>query len=308
MFVTLLSFETDDYSLKIHVITKTIFNSIHISFNVHEFRSDGHKDFFGTCNMMSMNSCNIWSILTYTETYSTIKKGGTYMRKNQRKVSLYLFGSTIGAAKFPLYFDGITYHTLPRPYANYKPNSLGRQIIDSTWFKDFVVEIEDIIFYFLRNLYPENKKAKITLYLMEKARKVIPLECRIAGTFFNHMSLLGNLNDEVGDIEPHTDNDDIITALFHVGNPSSGGGTSYYSGLSKKDKGNTYINVPFQHGRLQIGFFNNIVHSGDTWTGVRGGINLNLKKSVLEFFSKPNLNRYYVNYRNAGFPIDYIGI
>jgi len=41
---------------------------------------------------------------------------------------------------------------------------------------------------------------------MEKARKVIPLECWIAGTFFNHMSLIGNLNDKLGDIEPHTNN------------------------------------------------------------------------------------------------------
>jgi len=143
---------------------------------------------------------------------------------------------------------------------------------------------------------------------MEKARQVIPFECRITGTFFNHMSLLGNLNDEVGNIEQHTNNDDIITALFHVGNPISRGGTSYYSGLSKKDKGNTFINVPFQHGHLQIGFFDNIVHSGDAWTGVRGEINLNLKKSVLEFFLNPKLNQYYCNYKNAGFLVGYIAM
>jgi len=76
-----------------------------------------------------------------------IRKGGTYMRMNQRKVLLYIFGSTIGAAKYPLYFDGISYHKLPQPYANYKSDSLGRDIVDSIWFKDFVVEIEDIIFF-----------------------------------------------------------------------------------------------------------------------------------------------------------------
>ena len=231
------------------------------------------------------------------------------MRKNKRKVTLYLYGSTIGASQYPLYYDGKSYHKLPRPYANFKPNSLGRNIIDSAWFRNFVHDVEDIVLYFLRNLYPEKNKAKIALYNISKAREVIPSECRISGTFFNHMSLLGNLTEEEsGVIEPHFDDDDIITALFHFGNPSSGGGTSYYSGLSANKKGITYKNIPFQHGRLQIGFFNNIVHGGNSWMGVRGGINFNLKKSVLDFFSKDHLRGYYQKFQGAGFPDDYVAI
>jgi len=65
----------------------------------------------------------------------------------------------------------------------------------------------------------------------------------------------------------------------------------------------------FRHGRLQIGFFDNILHSGDKWEGYRGGINFNLKKNVLKFFQDPNLAQYYYKYENDGFPTNnYVAI
>ena len=69
------------------------------------------------------------------------------------------------------------------------------------------------------------------------------------------MKLLGKCSFEKGaSISPCGDEEDIITALFHLGKPTSGGATIYYSGVDKKDPGKLIHTIPFQHGCLQIGF------------------------------------------------------
>ena len=123
------------------------------------------------------------------------------------------------------------------------------------------------------------------------------------------MTLIGNLDiDGGGSIKEHVDSEDIITALFHIGEPKNGGNTLYYNGIKKENKGNLVQSIEFQHGRLQIGFFNEIVHGGDSWEGRRGGINLNLKKNVLSFFEKEECQKYYNRYANDGWPTGYIAI
>ena len=108
-------------------------------------------------------------------------------------------------------------------------------MLNQTWFKEFVSAIEERVIYFLRVLYPDMKKAKMTLFLVTLAKQVIPKECQISGSFFNHMTLLGNLcSDEKNSISPHKDEEDVITALFHMGKPKSSGQTLYYAGENKK--------------------------------------------------------------------------
>ena len=261
-------------------------------------RNDGYSETFCDFNLLlhkHKSYYEYWMTSEFINTYNCIKKTGTYSKISQRKVPMYLFGSTIGRTKFPQYCDSDGYHNLARPYANYKPNSKGRKIIDSVWFSEFVI-------YFLKELHPNKKKAKMTLFWISLAKKVIPRECRISDTFFNHMTLLGNLKDNEGSIHPHVDSEDVITALFHVGSPSVGGNTLYYDGTSKNSKGNIVHSIYFEHGRLQIGFYDKIVHSAEPWEGVRGGINLNLKRNVLSFFQKEKCRKYYNQYASAGWP------
>ena len=251
-----------------------------------------------------------WSESCFMTTYNTIKKTGTYLRSSQRKIPMYLFGSTIGASQFPQYLDSNGHHNLPRPYRNYKPGSPARAITDSHWFTEFAMDVEKCVIEFLKEIYPYHKKAELTLFLMATAKAMIPQECRISNTAFNHMTLLGNLNHESSmNIGAHIDDQDIVTALFHVGKPIKGGETHYYSGKSKKEKGDVMICVPFKHGRLQVGFFDDTVHCATNWEGIRGGINFNLKKNVLSFFMNKKLRKYYDQYAEAGFPLeDFVAI
>ena len=216
---------------------------------------------------------------------------------------MYLYGSTLGRTNYPCFMDAKGFHNLPRPYADFKPGLPAAIMLNQTWFKEFVSAIEERVIYFLRVLYPDAKKAKLTLFRLTLAKKVIPAECRISGSFFNHMTLLGNLSGEAkSSISPHKDEEDIVTALFHVGKPKSGGETLYYSGENKKKAGKVVHSIEFQHGRLQIGFFDDTVHAAAPWEGVRGGINFNLKKNVLKFFENKHLRKYYDQYASAGFP------
>jgi len=63
--------------------------------------------------------------------------------------------------------------------------------------------------------------------------------------------------------------------------------------------------VPFEHGRLQIGYFNNIVHEASSWNGLRGGINFNLKNNVLNFFEDRKNRLHYEKFERDGFPKNY---
>lgn len=269
---------------------------------------DKSIEYFCEMNMLLSNKnkyVEYWYKTSYRETYTSIRKTVTCTKGPQRKINMYLFGSTIGRTNYPCYYDKDGYHNLPRPYAHYKPKSIARQTIDRTWFTEFVSDIEKAVIYFLRQLYPYSKKAKMTLFYMELSKKVIPMECRICGSCFNHMTMLGNLKYEVNsEIKAHIDEEDIVTALFHIGEPKSGGSTLYFDGVSSKNKGKIQHVVPFQHGRLQVGFFNETVHAAGEWEGIRGGINLNLKRNVLRFFQNKELSKYYDQYKRAGFPSD----
>ena len=46
------------------------------------------------------------------------------------------------------------------------------------------------------------------------------------------MSIIDNLNKNGDYVSKHMDKEDLVTALFHVGDPSNGGETKYYNGLT----------------------------------------------------------------------------
>ena len=51
------------------------------------------------------------------------------------------------------------------------------------------------------------------------------------------MGIIGNLNSENNEVSKHVDKEDYITVLFHIGFPTKGGETNYYSGLTSKNFG-----------------------------------------------------------------------
>ena len=66
--------------------------------------------------------------------------------------------------------------------------------------------------------------------MINKSTKVILSSSQIADTFFIQMGIIGNLNENGDHVSEHMDKEDLVTALFHVGDPSNGGETKYYTG------------------------------------------------------------------------------
>ena len=97
------------------------------------------------------------------------------------------------------------------------------------------------------------------------------------------------------------DKEDLVTALFYVGDPSNGGETKYYTVLTSKSFGHLEKEISYQHGRLNIGCFDKILHCGESWSGIRGCINFNLKKKVMEHFLRYG-NKYYKQFEYTNFP------
>ena len=69
----------------------------------------------------------------------------------------------------------------------------------------------------------------------------------------------------------------------------------------RKNMGGRVYQFPIKHGTLQIGFFNYVLHGVETWEGQYGGIQMNIKKDVLQYFIKYG-TKHYDKYHVTGYP------
>ena len=168
------------------------------------------------------------------------------------------------------------------------------------WFKELVHTIEQSVLFFVEELNPDIKKRKDILDKISKVKELVPKDLRIANSFFTHLTVLGDLKDGCG-MNPHFDEKDIITAIFHVGSTTEGGSTLYYNGLSVDQVGVTMKEIKFKHGRLQIGQYKDIIHSVQSWKGQRGCLIFNVKETVLNHFIQESMT-YYKQYQIQGYP------
>ena len=83
------------------------------------------------------------------------------------------------------------------------------------------------------------------------------------------MTVMGSSNLTNNGVPLHFDEGDLISVIFHVGRPHSGGYTSYFNGTKKNAPQKKVFSIPCRHGRIQIGFFQNVLHSAEYWTGPR---------------------------------------
>ena len=91
----------------------------------------------------------------------------------------------------------------------------------------------------------------------------MPLSCQIADTFFTQMGIIGNLNENGDYTSKHMDKEDLVTVFFYVSDPSNGGETKYYAGLTSKSFGHLAKEISCDHGRLTVGCFDEILHCGE---------------------------------------------
>ena len=233
-------------------------------------------------------------------TFNVLKTHGTYFKTQKRSLAMYCFGSTITATRYPKYIKSGQHKILPRPYDKCKPGHSGDIFLNSLWFSEFVWAVESATLRFLREVHPHGKDRDDLLHKVMLCRTYVPEELRICKTFFTHFTMLGHLEQGEG-VPLHFDEKDIITALVHVGDVKQGGATTYYDGLSIKNKGKKIKEVEFRHGQIQIGCYNKILHGADNWIGPRLVFNFNIKVGILDHFLQEG-DYYFNQYRTSGFP------
>ena len=262
-----------------------------------------HQEFFCVGNLFDHKSeyKEYFSATSLPATYQRLVQSGEYIKKPKRSIAVYCYGSTVMGSRFPLFMNEEGKRCmLPRPYQKCKPGSTGFTLMMESWFQQFVKDIETCVINFLKSLHPQKDKANKILQLIQDAKKHIPYECRISGSFFTHMSVIGRMGN-TGEIPVHFDEKDCITALIHLGSVTKGGSTQYFNGSTVKDIGTLTKSIPFVHGQIQIGCFDKTLHRGQAWIGPRGCINFNMKQDVLKHFKDHGM-KYFGTYRREKYP------
>ena len=213
---------------------------------------------------------------------------------------MYMYGSTCTASQFPQFYKDGKHHTLPRPYESSKPGQSGHRLMHTPWFIELVSTIEDAVRFFLEELQPQSSTSTKILEELSDVQRLVPKELRISNSIFTHLTVLGDLSDGSG-MQPHLDDNDVITAIFQVGFPTAGGSTNYYNGLSVGKTGDKVKEIVFKHGRLQIGQYKQVIHGVDSWKGQRGCLIFNTKQTILNHFRNES-NYFYKQYATNGFP------
>ena len=170
-------------------------------------------------------------------------------------------------------------HMLPRPVISCRPGNYGYLLIHSdNWLKELTRTVEKLTVDFLK--LDSSKRSTDVLLLTEKCKDIVPNCLRICDSFFTMMIVVGDFSGS-GEIPLHKDNDDHINAIVSFGeNHIEGGMTVYYSGINTKNVGKKKNSVRFKHGRVQIGYFDDIVHGAEKWdNGNQCVINCCMKNS-----------------------------
>lgn len=187
--------------------------------------------------------------------------------------------------------DGKT-HMMPRPLKKCFKGEPGFEMKNSTWLTELA---EDLYLYakdYCNKLKEHDiKRATYLLDMMEFMIKHVPKELRIGKTPFTLLSVVGQVEYAMNGIQHHIDKKDALTLLLHIGNVKEGTGTTEYYSLSKKLKGDPYSGelmkrVPFKHGQVQIGSYDECVHGCTPWQGHRYTFSFNIKYDVCYFFKK----------------------
>ena len=124
---------------------------------------------------------------------------------------------------------------------------------------------------------------------------------RVCDSIFTQMVVVGDTVSTYGaGIHPHLDDKDVITCIVTLGDVTEGGSTVYYSGLKEKKIGKVQTVVPFQHGRIQIGNYSEVVHGVSKWRGNCITLNFNIKHQIVKHF-RDHSDYYYSQWVESGF-------
>lgn len=229
---------------------------------------------------------------------------------NLRQSWNHCMGSTTYAGMTPRFVDYFNkIHMLPRPYRATIDNS---HLLMKLWIGAFIIDLAELTLHNLRqqrdyfqlkgmnDLY--NLVNEIILDI-EFCIDNVPLDLRLYGTFFTQATIVGSAFDVTHSMPPHLDKCDIITCLVTFGTNMIGGSTVYFNEKKPKDANidNFSLEIPFMHGRIQIGTYCTIVHGISNWEGTRMSLSLNMKRKVINHFRNYG-NYFFQQYKDENFP------
>ena len=197
--------------------------------------------------------------------FEKMRKLGYKIQTKKWYVPMSCFGSTFGTTNYPNMFINNKFQNIPRPYSTYRPNTEGYLFIHKKWFSQFIQHIEaKVIQYLMLHIIGKDTKTN-TLNDIIFSKTYIPKDCRICNSFFTHMIVVGDIAQYGSHVNPHFDSGDTIAALFHVvDNTAKGRSINFNDGLDRKNKEEIYTSIPYEHGRITIGFSNNVIHGTST--------------------------------------------
>lgn len=214
-----------------------------------------------------------------------IKNAALFLVTQKRGADMYCIGSTKGVCQFPRFeYKENKYDCLPRPYDSSKPGNPMWQIMQEPWFMSISSMVHNLTYEYLQKYSKFDTTTMKVLETFERSLKILPQSIKVCDTAFSHINMTVVPDGESMNI--HVDEDDIFTAVLHIGNVVEGGETNFYDGLSADNPGNIVHKEAFAHGKVQIGYFDKVYHGVSKYKGERYGLNFIMKKSVFEHFDK----------------------
>ena len=98
----------------------------------------------------------------------------------------------------------------------------------------------------------------------------------------------------------HLDKNDLLSCILTLGEIESGGATQYYSGNKIENNNKLLHTVEFDHGQIQIGRYDEIIHGVQSWIGTRLTINFNIKIPLIQHFKEEG-SAFYDKYVCSGY-------
>ena len=86
-----------------------------------------------------------WNLDNYQNVYKEIFQNGLKYLTKSRQIQTVLYGSTIGPTRYPQFIFRGSYNIYPKPYPTFQPNTTGWKSLQSSWFVQFISDIEDIV-------------------------------------------------------------------------------------------------------------------------------------------------------------------
>ena len=301
-------------------LNKTMLYNYSLStFNI--LRKDNICYLFSMTNIFEFNNSHINNALKHFDIdyylhllkkYKVMNKAtSNSSKKGLRKNSMILFGSSLGANTYPRFPHddiGSGHSMLPYPVLNMRKETKFIHFLDTKWMKLLCVYAEDLT---LQHLYQTMSSNKDNLFILKDLNFIkdkIHESLRINKTFFTQLVLvcIDNVN---GEMPAHVDPDDLISCIFTFGELEDGGSTYYMDGLKSGKNVSTIFHgsikhkIPFQHGRVQIGQFDSIIHGIEKWVGNRITFCFNVKKSIINHFYQFE-NNYYQQFVDSNYGLN----